>query len=232
MSARNYLALCKAVVAELGIQGGNGPASVLNQTRELKNIVDWTAEADLYIQQLWTDWKFLWTEQSIAVGAGLDTFSTSAPIGFPDEERGLIVGKGTSSAYRVKWMPYEEFFDLYEMGEKQANTRIANWTLTPDGRIKLSHLTPSGITQFYAQYHRKPYRMIDNTDLSPIPDTFDRIIVVRTKITYAEREDAPEIMSGASAEYADLLEKLEAFQLPKHRHGRTSRNVGLAGTVE
>lgn len=230
-SARTYLELCRAVVSELGIQGGSGPVSVTGQSRELKNIVDWTAEADLYIQQLWTDWKFLWTTETVSVLTGLDTFALTMPLGFPDEERGLIVSRGTPSAYVVPWMAWEEFFDTYQILGKSASPRIAHWSLDPDNVIRLSHLT-SGTVSFYAQYWREPLRMVNNTDRSLIPGTYDRIIVLRAKIIYAEREDAPEIMAGSSAEYADLLEKLEAFQLPKHRHGRTSRNVVMAGTVD
>ena len=39
---------------------------------------------------------------------------------------------------------------------------------------------------------------------------------------YAENEDAPEIMAGSLAEFEDLLDKLEADQLPSQKNRRFS----------
>lgn len=51
-----------------------------------------------------------------------------------------------------------------------------------------------------------------------------RIIIVRTKIIWAEVEGATEIMQGALAEYQDLLEELRADQLPSMRTDRMSED--------
>jgi hypothetical protein len=44
---------------------------------------------------------------------------------------------------------------------------------------------------------------------------------------YAENEDAPEIMAGALAEFEDLLDKLEADQLPRQKNRRFSSGSEL-----
>ena len=45
----------------------------------------------------------------------------------------------------------------------------------------------------------------------------------KLKIYYGENEDAPEILSGALAEFEDLLDKLESDQLPGQKNRRFSR---------
>ena len=48
---------------------------------------------------------------------------------------------------------------------------------------------------------------------------------------YAENEDAPEIMAGALAEFEDLLDKLEADQLPRQKNRRFSAAQDLENFV-
>ena len=64
--------------------------------------------------------------------------------------------------------------------------------------------------------------MTADADISAIPPRFHKIIIARAKMYYAENEDAPEIMAGALAEFEDLLDKLEADQLPSQKNRRFS----------
>ena len=45
---------------------------------------------------------------------------------------------------------------------------------------------------------------------------------------YAENADPPEIMSGSLNEFEDLLDKLEADQLPRQKNRRFSRAQDLS----
>ena len=40
---------------------GSTPSTVENQTGEALRMVRWIRRADLHIQKLWHDWKFLWS---------------------------------------------------------------------------------------------------------------------------------------------------------------------------
>ena len=66
--------------------------------------------------------------------------------------------------------------------------------------------------------------MAANATVSPIPEQYHRIIVARAKTMWAEREEAPDILIASSAEYADLLDKLESSQLPGQKARRLSSN--------
>ena len=72
-----------------------------------------------------------------------------------------------------------------------------------------------------------------NATVSPIPEQFHRAIVARAKTMWAEREEAPDILVGASAEYADVLDKLESNSLPVQRTRRlASSDTTITITTE
>ena len=79
-----------------------------------------------------------------------------------------------------------------------------------------------GITK---SFQKRSERLTSDSEVSIIPIEFHRIIVVRAKLIYAEREDAPEIMAGSSAEYDSLMSALEAGYLFGQEDGRQARVV-------
>lgn len=224
--SRQYLDLCRALVAELGVAGGTGPSGVTGQSGEFANIVQWVGDADIYVQNLWQDWKFLWSEgpigQSLPIGDGDITTVTDI---LAEVEEGLVLHSGTSQAYRPKWMPYPDFRVRYLTTPKQNAAKPTNWSVRPDGIVVLSH-NVTQITPWTLEYHRRPERMVDNTNQSPIPTHFDRIILARAAVIYGGREDAPEIIASYTAEYVDALEKMESAYLPGQRNHRRSQNRG------
>ena len=82
-----------------------------------------------------------------------------------------------------------------------------------------------------ADYWRTPTRMSANTDESAIPSQYHRIIVARAKTMWAERDESPEILIASSAEYQDLLEKLESQSLPGQRERRFG-NVDVSQVIQ
>lgn len=223
--SRNYLDLCRAFVAELGIAGGTGPSSVVGQSSELGNVVRWIAEADLSIINEWTDWKFMWTSGPVGqqITTGADTITTITDLGTEIED-GLVLTVA-NKGYRPEWIPFEQFRLAFRTNTKVTLARPTHWTVRPDGVIELSHRAASPIP-WSMEYFKKPTRMTANASLSPIPDHIDRIILSRAALMYGGREDAPEIQLAMGAEYDDLLAKMEAQYLAGQRNHRRSRNGG------
>lgn len=226
MASRTYLELCRALVAELGIAGGSGPSAVTGQTGELDNVTRWIAEADLYIQNLWLDWKFLWTAGPTAqtIAAGASTIATVTDLRTEIED-GLILFAGSTQAYRPLWMEWPDFRLQFGTRPKNTQSKPAHWTVRPDGVIELSSIVAAN-TAWTLEYQRQPVRMTSNTSTSPIPAAYDRLIMSRAAIMYGTREDAPEIQTGMAAEYDDLLEKLESACLPGQKYNRRAQNRG------
>ena len=54
---KTYLELCQRLIEEAGISGTM--ASVQNQEREFKRVVEWVARATTEVEGRWFDWNFL-----------------------------------------------------------------------------------------------------------------------------------------------------------------------------
>lgn len=226
--SRSYLTLCKEVVADLGIAGG-----ILQSTQQLTNqeqirICNWVARSDLYLQNLWTQWNFLWvTDPVVTAAAGTDTAVPSPPAWAANIQsfnlESLYIGAGTLMSQRIPWMQWDRFYTIYQMKPKQTQLVPAFFSIDPSGKIWLSHIMPA-ITVFSMEYYVIGTQMTLDSSVSPIPNNFDTIICERAKIIYAGRENAQEIMTSASAEYTDQLDKMQAYCLPNNLGGRTLRN--------
>lgn len=224
--SRDYLTLCRDLVAELGVAGGTGPAATTGQVGELGNIVRWVAESDLYVQNLWTDWQFLWVKASGSRLANGEAEIGSVTSLETEVEDGLILHSGTAKAYRPKWLSWPDFRERYDTRPREKSSTPAAWAVRPDNVIVLSE-TVTGSTPWTLEYYRIPTRLAANGDLSLLPTRFERIILARAAIMYGVREDAPEIVTGFASEYSDTLEKMESFYLPGFRNHRRAQSSGV-----
>ena len=222
--SRTFLQLCQNVVTDTGVAGSQIALTVGNTSNELSRIVGWVAAADILIQNVWSDWNFLWSMDAITIPANVDSFMASKLFNDIDR-KSLVLNPDTSASGPSfpKWMDWQAFYFQWQCRTKTINATPTNWAVDPSGKIWLSHLTAGAVTA-QLQYWLQPTRLVQPTDVSPIPTQYDRIIVERAKILYAQRENAPEILSGSSAEYIDALDKLESAYLPSGRAARKSRN--------
>lgn len=222
--SRTFLALCQDVVADLGVVGGVIQAVTGNTSQELVRIVNWVARADLLIQNLWSDWNFLWVRDSVTIDANTDTFVVNNAFNDIDH-LSLVLNPNVAGVSPTfpRWMDWNQFAMTWQNKIKTPSASPANWSIDPTGKIWLSHLTLAA-TPATVAYWKQPVRMVNNQDTSPIPTIFDTIIVERAKLIYAQRENAVEILTGSTAEYTDTLDKLESSYLPSGRAARKSRN--------
>lgn len=228
-TSRTLIELCRDVVGDLGIAGGTLQTTVGSSlNNEQRNIVKWVKRADLLIQNLWVDWRFLWYQDpAVMVQAGSNVAIPTVPTwsaGITDIDRtSMYYGYGTPYARSIPFLPYERFKTLYASRPITAAVQPAFFTMDPGGNLLLSN-TVVNDTSLTLDYWNTGKAMATDTDVSRIPATFDTIIVERAKILYAERENAAEIFTGSTAEYTDLLDKMQAVCLPDNTAGRRSRN--------
>lgn len=226
--SRNFLALCRDVVSDLGIAGGLLQSVQNLQSQEQVRVCNWVARADLYLQLLWADWTFLRYSDTAMVAAAGDDFVAPQPPVWADsiisyDLNSLWMNPGQATAQHIAWLAWPAFQDLYQRKPKTAQARPSFFSVDPTGKLWLSHIMLD-MTFFSGEYHVIGRRMLNDNDTSPIPEAFDSLICERAKIIYAGRENAQEILTSASAEYADQLDKMQAYCLPDNLSGRTSRN--------
>lgn len=215
----SFLQLCKKMCRDLGLK--NVVQSVENQTGMNQKIVDWIADADEEIQTLWVDWNFLWTSFSTDTVVGQLSYSPPSDIGTWDMES-FYLDYSTDDYTKLNNLGYLEWRSIHRQGT-QTNDAPNSFVLAPDGDIYLNP-KPNAIQTLTADYWKAPTRMTLNTDTSDIPERFERIIISRAKIYYAEHEEFPTVFELATREFQGLLMRLESAELPDKTSMRKSRN--------
>lgn len=217
MAKSTFLQLCQTVRRECGITG-TGPAAVTSQAGILEKVVNWVADADKETQSRWFDWDFLhvttWSHPTIA---NVATVAAPADLGVWDRES-FFLDYTTADHKNLPVIDYKVWRKLLRQGVKTSQ-KPDNVIILPDNSLILE-APPDDVYSLTADYWKRPAKMAANTDTSPIPEEYERIIVARAKIFYAETQGAPEVLGSAQIEFDDLLDKLEAKYLPNQRARR------------
>jgi len=203
-----YLQLCQKLIRDLGLS--NTLTTVAGQTGMNQKIVDWVADADEQIQSLWSDWNFLWSQFSTNTIAGIREYSKPSDFGTWDESS-FYLDYSTDDYVHLTRLDYLKWREIYRQGT-QENDEPNQFIITPSDNIYLEPV-PDGVYTLTADYWKTPTRMSANTDTSPIPDRFERIILAQAKIFYSEHDEFPTVYELALKEYASLISKLEAAEL-------------------
>ena len=192
---------------------------MVGQEGQLKVIVDFVAEADYQIQSLWHDWDFLWSQYSSTLSTGTREPAVGKPTDFGNwDMRSFYLDYTSDDSTNLAPLSYVDWRADYRQGTA-TNSTPTYVVIQPDNNAIVDP-PPDKAYTITADYWKTPTRMAANTDESAIPTQYHRIIVARAKAFWAEREEAPEILVASSAEYQDLLDKLESQSLPGQRARR------------
>lgn len=222
-----FLQLVQQFYREMGYSGP-APTTVVGQTSQKRKAVDWIAEADFLINSRWVDWDYMWSQWTQATVSGTANYAAPADIGTWDKESFYL--NYTSDSYaKLNYISYKEWREQYRQGT-QTNDEPNLFTVLPDKSITLQS-PPDGIYTIYADYWKEPTKMTADADTPEMPDRFQRIIIVRAKIIHAEHFENQMLYQQAIMEYGELLERLEADQLPD-RYDMHSQSLNMDIVVE
>jgi len=219
-----FLELAKAVRQECGIQG-TGPASVTDQLGLLKKVADWTSNADLMVQSLHTDWKFLWKQYTATttLGYAADTTLGSASLTKPSDlgmwdRTSFGIARGTATGRPIKVVPYEEWRSNFSL---KTNAEPYSLCILPNDNLSLS--APANATySISADYWQEPTIMAANTSTPLYPVRYQRVIIARAKMWYFEYVESTDQWKQAKEEYEKYLDNLEGFALPGQQQATQS----------
>lgn len=206
---------------EVGFSGA-APTTVVNQQNQRGKAVYFIAEADYQIQTRWLDWDFMWEQWSRATEVGTATYSAPTDLRTFDKES-FWLDYTTDSAQNLDYLPYKVWRRHFGDGSK-TNALPDQYTVKPDGTVLLES-PPDAIYTLTADYWKKAVKMTADTDTSNIPVDFERIILARAKMMYAEHFKDPEMLRTSAPEYGSMLKKLESSELPE-RNDRESQSIG------
>ena len=183
--------------------------------------------ADHQIQSLWHDWDFLWGQYSSTVATGNRAPTLGQPTDLGNwDKRSFYLDYTSDNSTDLDELSYVEWRSDYRQGTA-TNQTPTFFIIQPDNNVIVESPADQSYT-ITADYWKAPTKLVANADISAIPIMYHRIIVTRAKTMWAEREEAPEILLASSAEYQDLLDKLESQSLP----GQRARRFGIVDTDE
>lgn len=204
-----YLELCQKMIRDLGL--GVDISTVAGQTGMQKKITDWVADADEAVQTLWTDWQFLWSQNSTTTIASTLAYAPPSDWGEWDYNS-FYLDYTTDDYVHLTEMDYLVWRETCRNGT-QTNDKPSQFIIAPDNNIYLDPIPDDAYT-LTSDYWATPTRLSADSDSSAIPGRFQRIILAQAKIYYAEHDEFPAVLELASSEYRDLIRRLEAAELP------------------
>lgn len=232
----NFLQLCQDLVKELGLAGGAGPSTVLNQRGELANVVRWIRDANLWVESEWKTWKFLHTDYSgvIQVDSRVPT-APNVPTGVlvkKWDRDSIVINSGSLNAKPLRFEEWSTFRKLRMMGSAFLTVdEPVIFTVKPDGTL-LVYPTANATYPIIGEFWRRPKALELDADVPLMPEEFHRLIMATAAIKYGNREDAPEIISGMEGEHVSLLEQLKNDQLEGFEaNGESTQDILLEGNI-
>lgn len=181
-------------------------------------MVRFVKRANLDICNEHIDWKFLWFDYSETIAANAMEFPQASAVDgrIPLPKywitSSLWLNRGLANPIKLEYVEWQKWRANFRSGVIQT-VQPAFFTVRPDHVIELDAKCPSSYIAS-GEFWRRPYDLLVDADEPLIPKEYHRIIEVRAKMYYAEREDAPEIMTGSMAEHDVLMQRMEASELP------------------
>jgi len=216
MAKSTFLEMCKKVRMEAGLSG-TGPASTVGQSGMDAKVVSFVQDSDVEIQSLWLDWDFLHAQFSATTQVGVQAVPAPVDIGAWDMES-FYLNYTTDGYSRLAPVEYKTWRDTMRNGVK-TNQRPDFVVVKPDQSLILES-PPDGAYALTADYWTRPVKMINNNDTSRIPEEYERTIIARAKMMYAEHDGAPDLLVSSQVEYDYLLDRMEAKYLASQAHRR------------
>jgi hypothetical protein len=235
----NFLQLCQDLVIELGLAGGTGPATVLNQRGELANVVRWIRNSDLWVSNQWKTWKFLKVEYSGVIQAGSrEPTAPNNPTGVRVrkwDRDSIVINAGSLSAKPLMFEEWSTFRKLRQIGSAGLTVDepaiITVKEIGTDPKLWI-YPTANATYPISGEFWRRPIAMTQDTDVPAMPEEYHRLIVTTAAIMYGNREDAPEIIAGMEAEHATILKQLQDDQLEGFEpNSDSSQDILLEGAI-
>lgn len=220
-----FLELCREVISDTGLAGGDPTQleSVLDQEGDLARVVIWVRNGCLQVDNLWKDWNYLWFEHVISAAAnGLETGSQvpTMPAGLAVRQwdrAAFYLDYGSDTPLPLKYLDWRAFRERFRSTPQTGTPGTI--TVRPDNTLMVESIA-DGDYAFRGEGWKRPTVLTNDDDEPDMPEDYHRIIVCRAKISYADKEDVPEILEGAQAEYTDILDKLQSDQLDSFQMDR------------
>jgi len=250
VASRSFLTLCNDLWREVGA-AGTGITTTVGQTGEALRLVNWIHDAELDIQNLWVDWKWLRKTLTCYTPSGSNTgiYTTSGgsisaqPADLAEWDYRTFMIQPSGSTYFVPLVVKEWQEVRHEVFDTTDQAQPYRVIVMPDNTLRWD-LTPDQPYTIQVEYRSQPYDLKADSDVSNIPPRFaNRLIVEFARLKYGWFENAQEqiglaslmVMGGSNdagvLTIQSLLSQLENDQLPNRKNARLQQgnNIVIGG---
>lgn len=225
----NFLQLCQRARIEFGATGTDlSPVTVVNQTGEMRRIVNWINAAWMDIQTAHQDWQWLRTSCNFPTVAGQALYAPTTDIGLTDfgmwardAFRCYDTAAGIKSEMFLGYLDYENWRDSYQYGAfRSVQTRPMVITVSPAKELGLGPVPAAGYT-ILGDYFKAPSEMVADADIPALPAQYHMAIVYRAMMFYGRFEAAGEVYQAGELEFTKMMRRMTADRMPEIRMGGT-----------
>ena len=227
-----FLELVQELHRESGA-AGRAPTTVASVTGEAARLVGWIKKANLAVQDLWENWKFLRCEFDQDLTATVNTLAAptvpnAIGSGMWDLDTFKIQRVSDTFASPLVAVEYDDIKD-----EILDTTPSTPWRVTvmPDNSLRFEG-TPNAADTITADFYREPVRteLAVDADESSIPEKFQQVVIGKALMYYGNYEGAVEAKTQGKELYDDYLARLENSELPNG--GKSRYRVGKGKHIE
>lgn len=219
----NFLQLCQAVALDSGtVAGVPNIVTVAGATGRVEQVVGWTRDAYIDIQNERDDWLWMRVPFSHALvidqieydGAdlGLTDFAYMLPDLPAEGWRNLSLYEVGSEDQEgsITQIEYNLFRQRYQRGTHDAN-RPCEWAMSPQGTLLLGP-KPDKAYVLKGEYHMQPEELALDTDVPSMPAAYHRVIVQEAMRLMARSDEAFQVLAEKAQQYDRLRSGLVRTQ--------------------
>lgn len=201
----NRLQLVQRLRQEAGV-AGTGPTTTLNQTGELRRLVDWVDAAWAEIQRM-HKWDFMWEQATVTIPA-----SNYKVAGSIAADRYVKDGcyLGTSELTYLQW---QDFRLAYPVSLMTSGAVPSFWTVQPDKAVSINVIVPSN-TSLTLERYTNPVAMTADADQPSLPSDHHMAIVWKAMLMYCNFEEAGVSRATTEAKFNEHLNALGVSEMP------------------
>jgi hypothetical protein len=220
----NFLEIVQKLHQKCG-GAGTAPSTVVAQTGESKDFVDWASEAIGLIETLEANWMWMRKAFSFQTTAGKAFYLPNATAGETgltdlakyhdmDSWRIYLTATGRSDeGWLVSW-DYQSWRDHYDFGiQATQQERPQVYAIRDNDRAVMLGGLPNDIYTVTGEYQRVPQTFTLDADTPGMPTRFHMMAVYRGMMLYGKYENAPEVYADGEEEFNKLLAALKIDQL-------------------
>lgn len=197
------------LVQELVMLAGfaaSGPSTTLSQVGGYGKAVRYIDMAHEEIQSMYSDWDFLWAEDTITTVSGTAAYAGAADLGVWDT-RTLYYDNEPLAV--IDWKDY--------VAGSGSTGEPEQCIVRPDNKLLLVPTPDDAYTITY-NYYRTPLKLAADDDEPLIPARFQRVIIGRALILFGNFEVAEEAKIQGQEIYQVYMRNLKDHQLSRRRN--------------